>query len=51
MLGPPLRRVLENAVIVASDAVPPEVVTMHSEVLLSDDQPERSLRAHVVVRS
>jgi regulator of nucleoside diphosphate kinase len=33
----PLKRKLENARVVLSDAVPPEVVTMNSEVLLRDE--------------
>jgi regulator of nucleoside diphosphate kinase len=32
----PLRRALERAIVVASDAVPPEIVTMNSQVVLID---------------
>lgn len=32
----PLRRALERAVVVASDAVPPEIVTMNSQAVLTD---------------
>lgn len=32
----PLRRALERAIVVASDAVPPEIVTMNSQVVLTD---------------
>lgn len=35
LLGDEVRPLLEKAVVVRSDAVPPEVVTMNSEVLLA----------------
>ena len=62
---PQLRRLLESATVVASDAVPPEVVTMNTQGVLQDDssgerravrvervvyQPEGSLRAHLITR-
>jgi regulator of nucleoside diphosphate kinase len=39
LLGPhaPLQRVLEHAVVVSSDAIPPQVVTMNSQVILIDE--------------
>jgi hypothetical protein len=35
LLGGPLKRLLERAVVVASDGVPPDVVTMNSRVTLA----------------
>lgn len=35
LLGSPLKRLLERAVVVASDGVPPDVVTMNSRVTLA----------------
>ena len=45
-LDAPLQRKLEDAVVVASDDVPPDVLTMQSEVLLLDEASgeRRSLR-------
>ena len=34
LLGAPFRRLLKGAQVVASDAVPPDVVTMNSQVIL-----------------
>jgi regulator of nucleoside diphosphate kinase len=35
LLGGPLRRLIKSATVVASDAVPPDVVTMNSRVVLA----------------
>jgi regulator of nucleoside diphosphate kinase len=39
LLGPhaPLQRVLEQAIVVSSDAIPPQVVTMNTQVILSNE--------------